>query len=136
MSEQALVEGSPPTGTAVKALAAGFEVTGTVRNLTDGRVELMVEGEREELKAFQQAIRESELGHFIRAENALSKPAQEAPRFLMVFVEFCVGHWRLGVRHWAMGVRRWVVLLLILGPRAVRSRACVVAGGPPGPLAR
>ena len=53
----------------VKALATEFEVTGTVRNLSDGRVELTAEGMKDELKAFQQAIRESELGHFIRAEE-------------------------------------------------------------------
>lgn len=52
----------------VKALAGGFEVVGTVRNLPDGRVELIVEGAKDELGAFQQAIRESELGHFIRKE--------------------------------------------------------------------
>ena len=55
----------------VKTLASGFEVTGTVRNLPDGRVELMVEGTKDELKAFQQAIRESELGHFIRKEEVI-----------------------------------------------------------------
>jgi acylphosphatase len=53
----------------VKSLAGGFEVTGTVRNLPDGRVELIAEGTREELSAFQQVIRESELGHFIRKEE-------------------------------------------------------------------
>ncbi len=53
----------------VKTLAAGFEVTGTVRNLPDGRVELVAEGAKDELSAFQQAIRESELGHFIRKEE-------------------------------------------------------------------
>jgi acylphosphatase len=53
----------------VKALAGGFEVTGTVRNLPDGRVELRAEGLKDELSAFQQAIRESELGHFIRREE-------------------------------------------------------------------
>lgn len=53
----------------VKTLASGYEVTGTVRNLPDGRVELVAEGARTELSAFQQAIRESDLGHFIRKEN-------------------------------------------------------------------
>ena len=53
----------------VKTLASGFDVAGTVRNLLDGRVELTAEGAKDELKAFQQAIRESELGHFIRKEE-------------------------------------------------------------------
>ncbi len=60
----------------VKTLASGFEVTGTVRNLPDGRVELVSEGEADELKAFQQAIRESELGHFIRKEDVQWAEAQ------------------------------------------------------------
>ena len=46
----------------------GFEVTGTVRNLADGRVELVVEGQRGELEGFQQAIQDSEVGGFIRQE--------------------------------------------------------------------
>jgi acylphosphatase len=53
----------------VRTLAAGFDVAGTVGNLPDGRVELVAEGSRDELSAFQQAIRESELGHFIRRED-------------------------------------------------------------------
>ncbi len=53
----------------VKALAAGFEATGIVRNLPDGRVEFTAEGERPELEAFLQAIRESEVGRFIRHEE-------------------------------------------------------------------
>lgn len=53
----------------VKTLAGGFDLTGTVRNLPDGRVELVAEGAKDELSAFQQAIRESELGHFIAREQ-------------------------------------------------------------------
>jgi acylphosphatase len=53
----------------VKTVAAGFEVVGTVRNLIDGRVELIGEGPREELEAFQKAIREAGLDHFIRNED-------------------------------------------------------------------
>lgn len=60
----------------VKRVAHGYEVTGTIRNLSDGRVELAAEGERAELADFQQAIRDSGLGRFIRQEHALYGPAQ------------------------------------------------------------
>ena len=53
----------------VKIVAAGFEVAGTVRNLTDGRVELIAEGSREELDAFRKAIPEEGLAGFIRNED-------------------------------------------------------------------
>ena len=42
----------------VKALAPGFEVTGTIRKLADGSLELTAEGPRDELKAFQAAVRD------------------------------------------------------------------------------
>ena len=54
----------------IKTVAAGFEATGTVRNLPDGRVELVAEGPRAELEAFRQAIRDAGLEHFIRNEDA------------------------------------------------------------------
>jgi acylphosphatase len=53
----------------VKSLAPGFEVTGAIRNLPDGRVELLAEGAKDELKAFQQGIRESGLGRLITHED-------------------------------------------------------------------
>ena len=54
-----------------KQLAAGFEITGVVRNLADGRVELVAEGASAELKEFQQAVRDSGLGPLIRDEVEL-----------------------------------------------------------------
>jgi acylphosphatase len=61
---------------AVKSLAAGFEIIGTVRNLPDGRVELTAEGKCGELEAFHAAIRGSELARFIRDENVFRDNAQ------------------------------------------------------------
>ena len=49
----------------VRQLACGYDVTGTVRNLPDGRVELIAEGAKAELKAFLTGIAESELSGFI-----------------------------------------------------------------------
>ena len=51
-----------------KSVANGYEVVGTVRNLSSGRVELIVEGEKEELEAFRQAVRESGMNHFVEDE--------------------------------------------------------------------
>ncbi len=52
-----------------KTVATGFEVTGIVRNLPDGRVELIAEGARAELEAFRAAIRGAGLAGFIRDES-------------------------------------------------------------------
>ena len=60
----------------VKSVATGFEVTGTVRNLDDGRVELIAEGAKTELEEFQRAIQDSEVGRFIRNEAVLWSEAK------------------------------------------------------------
>ena len=46
-------------------IAKGFEVTGTVRNLLDGRVQLCAEGDETEVLAFQREI-ELEMESYIR----------------------------------------------------------------------
>lgn len=52
-----------------ESIASRFAVTGFVRNLVDGRVEVVVEGAESELDCFVQAI-EQELGRNIRKIHA------------------------------------------------------------------
>jgi acylphosphatase len=53
-----------------RRVAAGFDLAGYVRNLPDGRVELVASGEEEEVDGFLQAVRESELAGHIGGEAA------------------------------------------------------------------
>ncbi len=53
----------------VREIACGFEVTGSVRNLPDGRVELTAEGEPAEVEGFLAAITESQLRSYIRGTD-------------------------------------------------------------------
>jgi len=59
-----------------KTVAAGFEITGMVRNVPDGRVELIAEGTRSELEAFCQAVRDEGLGGLSRNEDVIWSEAQ------------------------------------------------------------
>jgi acylphosphatase len=56
--------------------AKGFDVTGWVRNLPDGRVELQATGEEDEVRAFLDRIAQGELHSLIhkQTENKLEKP--------------------------------------------------------------
>jgi acylphosphatase len=60
----------------VRHIAKGFEVTGWVRNLADGRVEVQVSGDEQEVRAFLDQVAEGELHSFIRrqTENKLNEP--------------------------------------------------------------
>jgi acylphosphatase len=69
-----------------KSVATGFEVTGIVKNLPDGRVELVAEGMRDELEAFREAIRASGLAGFIRDENVFWSDAKDDIRGFEIIV--------------------------------------------------
>ncbi len=60
----------------VRNLAKGFDLTGWVRNLSDGRVQMQVSGEEAEVTAFLEAIKQSELRALIRnqTERQLDRP--------------------------------------------------------------
>jgi acylphosphatase len=60
----------------VRHTAKGFDVTGWVRNLTDGRVELQVTGGEDEVRGFLDRIAQGELHSLIRkqTENKLDRP--------------------------------------------------------------
>ena len=60
----------------VRDAAKGFDVTGWIRNLPDGRVELQATGEEDEVRAFLDRIAQGELHSLIhkQTENKLEKP--------------------------------------------------------------
>jgi acylphosphatase len=63
----------------VRNIAKGFDVTGSIRNLPDGQVELQATGEKDEVRAFLAAILESELRGHIKEHSEL--PLTDPPPF-------------------------------------------------------
>jgi acylphosphatase len=58
----------------VRHIAKGFDITGWVRNLIDGRVEMQVSGEEDEVRAFLDALVQSELHAHIRKQTESKLP--------------------------------------------------------------
>ena len=68
-----------------RSTARSFDVTGYVRNMPDGRVELVAEGAEDELERLVQAVRD-EMGGYIRDQQVTSSPANGE------FADFGVRH--------------------------------------------
>jgi acylphosphatase len=64
----------------VRNVAKGFDVTGSVRNLRDGRVELQATGDEKEVRAFLEAILQSELRAHIKKHSETPLPNPPAFR--------------------------------------------------------
>jgi acylphosphatase len=65
----------------VLGLARGFDVIGSVRNLLDGRVELIAQGDSKEMEEFLSAIRESPLAGHIQHEEEVTLETNSLPSF-------------------------------------------------------
>ena len=52
-----------------REVACGYDVAGFVRNLPDGRVELVAEGEQAEVQAFLEGITTSQLGSHVHSTD-------------------------------------------------------------------
>jgi acylphosphatase len=57
-----------------RSLAAGFRVTGFVRNQPDGRVQLVLEGDDDEMNRFLVAL-QREMGQYIFDQTEVARPA-------------------------------------------------------------
>ena len=64
----------------IRQIAKGFDISGSVRNLRDGRVELLAAGEEDEVRAFLEAIMQSELRAHIRKQTEAPLPSPPAFR--------------------------------------------------------
>ena len=55
--------------------AAGFDVTGCVKNLTDGRVQCIIEGEEKEIEAFLEELGERMRGYIRNIDQQITSPS-------------------------------------------------------------
>jgi len=69
----------------VRRIASRLPVTGFVRNLPDGRVEVLAEGEEEDLRALAAEIGTSMSGYIRAAETSWSDPRGEFSAFTIRF---------------------------------------------------
>jgi len=68
-----------------RSVAAEFEVTGFVRNLPDGRVELVAEGRRDEVDGLQRAVHDAMEAQIAKMDTADSSATGEFTSFRIAF---------------------------------------------------
>ena len=64
----------------VRQIAEGFAVAGHAANLPDGRVEVVLQGERGEVEAMEKEISQSHLEGFIRRQEKQEVAVESARR--------------------------------------------------------
>ena len=60
---------------AVERFASGLKLTGWVRNLSDGRVEILTEGRKEDIEKFHQQI-DARFDGYIKEKQVSFKPSE------------------------------------------------------------
>jgi len=68
-----------------EAVASRFRVTGFVRNLRDGRVELVAEGRPDELNRFIASVEQAMSGNIDSMESSQTMATNEFARFSIAF---------------------------------------------------
>ena len=66
-------------------IAGHHDVTGRVRNLPDGRVEAVVEGDPDQIDAFLADVRDRMRGYIRQTTQQLAPPTGEFPDFNLAF---------------------------------------------------
>ncbi len=66
-------------------IAEQFDVTGLVRNLSDGRVEIVAEGQVVEIDRFLQAIHDNIGGHITGSTSTIAPHTGEFQRFEIAY---------------------------------------------------
>jgi acylphosphatase len=69
----------------VKNISNNFKIDGYVKNLVDGRVEMVAEGEAEQVSAFVEAISERMSGYIRDVKKEKEQPAGEERGFEIKF---------------------------------------------------
>jgi acylphosphatase len=69
----------------VYRIASDFQVTGYIRNLPDGRVELVAEGSRDEVSRFVERVQETMAGYVRHVDHHPSNVTGEFERFTIEY---------------------------------------------------